>query len=85
VFEQDRVDENSPADTDGPTSDTESVSLCSHSAREDFCRNQEGDGAPGGCVDEVEEEKHGYGGRSDAGCLGRIVAGSFVKRGSLFN
>jgi hypothetical protein len=57
--------------------------LCSHSAWEDLRGNQEGDCAPSGCIDEVEEEEHEYGGRSDASCFGRIVAGSFVKRGSL--
>lgn len=85
VFKQDRVNENSPADTDGPASDTKTVALCSHSAREDFCGDQEGNCAPGGCVDEVEEEKHGDGGRSDASCLGRVVAGGFVQGGSLFD
>jgi hypothetical protein len=36
MFEHDWVDENSPADTNSPTGDTKSVSLRSHSAREDF-------------------------------------------------
>lgn len=83
VFKHDWVDEDSPADTDGPASNTETVSLSSHSAGEDLCGDQEGDGAPGGCVDEVEQEQHGYCGRSDAGCLGGVVAGGFVERGSL--
>jgi hypothetical protein len=40
--------------------------------------HQEGDGTPSGCVDEVEEEEHEYGGRGNASCLGGIVTGSFV-------
>ena len=85
VFEQDGVDKNSPTDTNGPAGDTKSVALSSHSAWEDFCGNKEGDSAPGGCVDEVEEEEHGYGGRCDASRFRRVVTGSLVQRGSLFD
>lgn len=83
VFKHDWVDEDGPADTDGPASDTESVSLCAHAAGEDFCGDEESDGAPSGCVDEVEEEEHSDCGRSDAGCLGRIMTGGFVEGSGL--
>jgi len=85
VFEQDGVDKNSPTDTNGPAGDTKSVALSPHSAGEYLCWNKEGDGAPSGCVDEVEEEEHGYGGGSDASCLGWVVTGGFIQRGSLFD
>jgi hypothetical protein len=78
VFEHDWVDQDSPADTNRPAGDTKSISLCSHSAREDFCGDQESDCAPSGRIDEVEEEEHEYGGGGNAGCLGRVVTGSFV-------
>jgi len=85
VFEQDGIDKNSPTDTNGPAGDAKSVALSPHSAGEDFCGYKEGDSAPSGCIDEVEEEEHGYGGGSDASGLGRVVAGGFVQRGSLFD
>jgi hypothetical protein len=39
VFEHDWVNQNSPADTNGPTGDTKTVALCSHSAGEDLRRS----------------------------------------------
>lgn len=83
VLKHDWVDKDGPADTDGPASDTKTVSLGSHSAWENLCGNQEGNGTPGRCVDKVEQEQHGDCGRSDTGCLGGIVTGGFVEGGGL--
>ena len=49
-------DQDRPADSDRPSRDTEAVALGAHLGREDLCRDEEGHGSSGGCVDEIEEK-----------------------------
>lgn len=65
VTEHDRIDQCRPSDTDGPTSDTKAIALCTHFRWEYFSGDEERDRSPGRCIKKIEQEKHGNGGWRD--------------------
>lgn len=82
VGKHDRVDKHGPSDTDGPAGDTETIASGAHLRRPDLGGDQEGNGAPGCRVEEVEQEQHGNGARRETSQVGvRLVARGLIERG----